>query len=89
MKYYEGTYYNQVIPFQYYNNEVDTGVNVYSFCFKPANEEPSGSINLSYVDDMQLFLKLHTTNPGNIHIYTRNYNILRVMSGQSGIIYLN
>ena len=26
---------------------------------------------------------------GNIHIYTRNYNILRLMSGQSGIIYLN
>ena len=56
---------------------------------QPTQEEPSGSINLSYVDDMQLFLKLHTTNSGNIHIYTRNYNILRVMSGQSGIIYLN
>ena len=89
MKYYEGTYFNQVVPYQHYKNQVDTGVNVYSFCVNPVEENPSGSINLSYVEDMQLFLKLHTTKSGNIHIYTRNYNILRVMSGQSGIIYLN
>ena len=89
MKYYEGIYFNEIIPYQYYNNEVDTGINVYSFSINPTNESPSGSINLSYVNDMQLFLKLHTSVSGNIHVYTRNYNILRVMSGQSGIIYLN
>ena len=89
MKYYEGIYFNEIIPYQYYNNQVDTGVNVYSFSINPTSESPGGSINLSYVNDMQLFLKLHTSVSGNIHIYTRNYNILRVMSGQSGIIYLN
>jgi hypothetical protein len=89
MKYYDGSYYNDVVPYQYYNGEVDVGVNVYSFCLQPAQDYPTGSINLSYVDDMNLFLKLHTMADGNIHIYTRNYNILRLMSGQSGIIYLN
>ena len=38
---------------------------------------------------MNLFIRLHTSADGHIHVYTRNYNILRVMSGQSGIIYLN
>jgi hypothetical protein len=89
MNYYEGTYFNDVVPYQYYKNQVDVGVNVYSFAIHPTNDFPSGSINLSYVEDMNLFIKLHTSSDGNIHIYTRNYNILRVMSGQSGIIYLN
>ena len=89
MKYYDGSYYNDVVPYQYYNGEVDVGVNVYSFCLQPTKEYPSGTINLSYVDDMNLFIRLHTSADGHIHVYTRNYNILRVMSGQSGIIYLN
>ena len=86
--YLDGKYFNNYIPLKYYKNEVDTGVNVYTFGVKPVEYEPSGTINLSYVNEFNLMMKMNVSEEGNVHVYTRNYNILRIMGGQSGLLYL-
>lgn len=86
--YLDGKYFNCYIPAKYYKNSVDTGVNVYTFALNPTAYEPSGSLNMSYVEDFNLFMKMNVSEHGDVHVYTRNYNILRIMGGQAGLLYL-
>ena len=43
---------------------------------------------MSYVEDFNLFMKMNVSEHGDVHVYTRNYNILRIMGGQAGLLYL-
>ena len=39
----EGTYFDQVQPWQHHSRSPDTGVNVYSFALRPEEHQPSGT----------------------------------------------
>ena len=90
----EGSYFDQVQPFQSHTRAPDTGINVYSFALRPEEHQPSGSCNFSRIDNatLQLVLSNSTvsgTNTAKVRVYAVNYNVLRVMSGMGGLAYSN
>ena len=90
----EGTYFDQVQPFQHHTRTPDTGINVYSFALRPEEHQPSGSCNFSRIDNATLQLVLSNAtvsgvNTAKVRVYARNYNVLRIMSGMGGLAYSN
>ena len=101
----EGSYFNFVQPYQHHTNIPSVGINVYSFGLKPEEHQPSGTCNMSRIDNVSLNLKLtkdtfkrDITKPdgenGNkvsakVKVFATNYNVLRIMSGMGGLAYSN
>ena len=90
----EGKYFNLVQPFQHHTNIPAGGINVYSFALNPEDHQPSGSCNMSRIDNATLLLTLSPNTVGNsktakVRIYAVNYNVLRIMSGMGGLAYSN
>jgi hypothetical protein len=90
----EGTYFDLVQPYQHHTRSPDTGINVYSFALRPEEHQPSGTCNMSRIDNATLQLVLSTNAIGGdatakVRVYATNYNVLRVMSGMGGLAYSN
>ena len=86
----KGDYFSLVQPYQHHENTPDVfhkGINVYSFAIKPEEHQPSGTLNMSRIDTA--ILSVGSSVSGNIHIYTTNYNVLRILSGMGGLAYSN
>ncbi len=86
----EGTYFDQVQPWQHHTRSPDTGINVYSFALQPEQHQPSGTCNFSRIDNATLQLVLSNatvaaTATAKVRVYARNYNVLRIMSGMGGL----
>ena len=82
----EGRYFNLVQPYQHHENVPATGINVYSFGLKPEEHQPSGTCNMSRIDNavLQLTLTAQTvqgSRSAKVRVYATNYNVLRIMSG--------
>ncbi len=86
-----GSYFNLVQPYQFHTNIPSTGINVYSFGLKPEEHQPSGTCNMSRIDNATLQLQLTPLAAlgSKIRVYATNYNVLRIMSGMGGLAYSN
>ena len=85
----EGRYFNEVQPYQHHTNIPAVGINVYSFALQPETHQPTGTCNLSRIDNTTLLLTVSnntvgTTNSAQVYVFATNYNVLRVMSGITG-----
>ena len=90
----EGSYFDLVQPYQHHTRNPDAGINVYSFALRPEEHQPSGTCNMSRIDNASLQLVLSTnaiggTATAKVRVYATNYNVLRVMSGMGGLAYSN
>ena len=90
----EGRYFNEVQPYQHHTNGPATGINVYSFALYPEQHQPSGTCNLSRIDNTTLLLTISnnavgTSTSSTVRVYATNYNVLRIMSGMGGLAYSN
>ena len=93
----EGRYFNLVQPYQHHTNVPPCGINVYSFGLRPEEHQPSGTCNMSRIDNatLQLNLTENATKSGTdskscrVRVYATNYNVLRIMSGMGGLAYSN
>ena len=87
----DGRYFNLVQPYQHHENVPSAGINVYSFALKPEEHQPSGTCNMSRIDNATLQLTLTadavggSTKTVKIRVYAVNYNVLRIMSGYNPI----
>jgi hypothetical protein len=88
-----GSYFNLVQPYQHHTNIPARGINVYSFALLPEEHQPSGTCNMSRIDNATLQLTLTSASVANggasIYLYAVNYNVLRIMSGMGGLAYSN
>ena len=100
-----GSYFNLVQPYQHHTNVPATGINVYSFALRPEEHQPSGTCNMSRIDNCTLQLQLTPKSvgmvvgpdpanmtsgmAGKLRVYATNYNVLRIMSGMGGLAYSN
>lgn len=86
-------YFQLVQPYQHHERVPVTdgdasSINVYSFALKPEEHQPSGSCNMSRIDNSTL--KLEGVNPSHmVKVFAVNYNVLRIMSGMGGLAYSN
>ena len=90
----EGSYFNYVQPYQHHTRVPCEGVNVYSFGLKPEEHQPSGTCNMSRIDNATLQLTLTEaavsgSSTCKVRVYATNYNVLRIMSGMGGLAYSN
>ena len=85
-------YFQLVQPYQHHERVPgdDTtlgGINVYSFALKPEEHQPSGTCNMSRIDNATL--NLTGISSSTVKVFAVNYNVLRVMSGMGGLAYSN
>ena len=90
----EGRYFNEVQPYQHHTNGPAVGINVYSFALTPELHQPSGTCNLSRIDNTTLSLTLSPNSVGTgvsstVRVYATNYNVFRIMSGMGGLAFSN
>jgi hypothetical protein len=82
-------YFQYVQPYQHHNRvPTEQGINVYSFALKPEEHQPSGTCNMSRIDNATLNLD-RVSKTSTIKVFAVNYNVLRVMSGMGGLAYSN
>ena len=94
-----GDYFRHVQRYQHHtgSRSVQSGkadaamrpIQCYSFALQPEEHQPSGTCNMSRIDNAVLEIKATTGATGETHIYGMNYNVLRVMSGMGGLAYSN
>ncbi len=97
----DGNYFNYVQPEQHHTRTPCDGVNVYSFALHPEQHQPSGTANLSRIDNTQLCLTMGDSIRSDsdmaldlydgsiLYVYAVNYNVARCLSGMIGIAYAN
>jgi hypothetical protein len=100
----EGNYFNYVQPWQHHTRTPADGVNVYSFALHPEQHQPTGTANMSRIDNTKLNYK--TQDPVRngktstlaqlnyavgtaVWIFATNFNVFRIMSGMGGLAYSN
>jgi hypothetical protein len=74
-------YFNLVQPYQHHTNIPATGIYVYSFGIKPEEHQPSGTANLSRIDNATFQMDFDPTlftdgDTLKLLIYAVNYNVL-------------
>ncbi len=91
------TYFRLVQPYECHTRIPDNFIYLYSFGLRPEEHQPSGTVNMSRIDNAQLKFDLTSANylppiqngwtgeVGRIAIYATNYNVFRVMSGMGGL----
>ena len=65
------------------DSEKYNSIYVYSFALQPEEHQPSGTCNMSRIDNAVLEVS------GSCDVYAVNYNVLRIMSGMGGLAYSN
>jgi len=84
-------YFTQDQIYQNHTHSPESFINVYSFCLHPENQQPSGTANLSRIDNVNLQITCSNVVNFNytalLRIYGVVYNILRVANGISGIVF--
>lgn len=82
---FPGEYFNYLEPYYHHYRGPQVGINNYSFALFPELFQPSGSCNMSKLDDLTLNLKVDSSinnqNTCSIRCYTSSYNVFRCAFG--------
>ena len=82
-------YFNYVQPYQHHTGAPDLGINAYSFALKPEEHQPSGTVNFSRIDNINLDVTPASATDTELHVMAHSYNVFRVASGMGGLAYAN
>jgi hypothetical protein len=84
----EGRWLRTVQPLQHHSSVPLSNIYNYSFALSPESIEPSGSANFSRIDSVDLNLELQAefaSEPAELFVFARSWNILSFSSGLAGI----
>jgi hypothetical protein len=81
-------YWRCVVPYQVHTNVPEYAINVMSFALNPeSSSDPSGSCNLSRIDNIELVLEMQSALEGEsytVFVFSRSWNVLRFREGVAG-----
>jgi hypothetical protein len=85
-EYQSGLFFSEVTPFRYLSGGANRGIPVYSFELHSPNSQPSGSMNSSRINRLQLDVQVNPLPPNSsyiygIDVYVENINFFLVESG--------
>jgi hypothetical protein len=64
----------------------------YSFALKPEEEQPTGTLNASKIDDIAIHMTFPAGQPSayerHVIVYTQNYNVFHVVGGLGGVAFI-
>lgn len=87
----DSEYFSKLQIYQNHRHNSDEGINAYSFALHPEKHQPSGTANLSRIDNVNLKINvipdIDFNYTANLRIYGIVYNILRVSNGISGLVF--
>jgi hypothetical protein len=94
----DSKFFRLVQPYQRHTTiPSDRYIYVYSIALRPEDQQPSGTLNASRIDNLVLQLGLQDPDTGfntsttfgdmSAYIYATNYNILRVIDGYAGLLF--
>lgn len=91
LSYRKSQYFNYVQPYQHFSKNPNEGINVYSFSLFPEEIYPSGTCNMSQIDNISFQISLNTQvsimNPAQFRGYSLGFNILRIINGLGGVVF--
>jgi len=96
-----GRFFGDLQPQMHHSNTPKDGINLYSFAIEPEKLQPTGTSNLSKIENIVLTLWFEdTSNPdgtlpplnvlnldNRLFIFAFSYNVFRVTSGLTGLSY--
>lgn len=87
----DAKYFNQLMPYTYYEGTPTAGVYAYPFALRPGDSiQPSGSCNFSRIDNAQVqFGNLRESAWTTLNMFAVNWNVLRISSGLGGLAFSN
>lgn len=81
-------YYSTRQSYDHHSHTGLSGINLYSYSFYPELvDQPSGALNMTKIDESSIATCSNTDGPAKLYVYAPNYNILRVLSGMSGLAF--
>lgn len=87
-------YYRTVQPYEHHTRIPNRHIYGYSFALYPEDVKPSGSMNMSRIDNVVLNFTFPLTGSGfeydgQVRIYARSLNVCKIVSGMAGKMYAN
>ena len=86
-----GVFFGKLQPYMHHSRTPADGINLYSFAFEPEKHQPTGTSNLSVIENVVLTLwfdsRIIQGDFNKLFIFAFSYNILRIMSGMTGVVY--
>ncbi len=92
----DGSYCNLCVPYKSHTRMPETGKYAYNFALYPEYYQPSGSVNMSKIDDVEIEIILEPEVVTEmreydkllrIGLYASSYNVLRIFSGMAGLAF--
>ena len=88
----DSTFFSLIQPYQHHTSIPKGGIYLYSFSLYPEKFQPSGSCNMSRINNVQLHLNTRKLKNDDLYkydcvVYTTNYNFLRITSGLGGVAF--
>lgn len=95
----DGFFYNYIQSYYYFTNSPPDGVNLYTFALHPTEIQPSGTLNLGFVNSKDLVIQLGKYNnysetyfntlfkSGRIRILALCYNVIKIYQGIASLAY--
>lgn len=84
-------FFGTLQPYRHHSGTGKDGVYVYSFALHPEQFQPSGSVNASRINSMQMALDCKTPDDESytfgLTVYAISHNFLRISSGLAGVVY--
>jgi hypothetical protein len=86
-------YFRITQPYQRHTHIPTPPMNLYIYAFDlhPEDDQPSGSLNASKIDDIVLNLQFNPSYLGYeryVNVYATNYNVLRIVGGLGGLAFI-
>jgi hypothetical protein len=84
-------YFRMIQPYQRHTVVPNNYIYLYSFSLNPEDVQPSGTLNASKIDDINLHLRFAADQVADerfVTVYATNYNILRIVGGLGGVAFI-
>jgi hypothetical protein len=85
-------YFNHVQAYQHFVKTPSEGLNIYSFGLFPKEFQPNGSCNMSYISNVEIQMGMKTIisdmNTAIFCGYSVSYNVLRIIDGLAGLVFI-
>lgn len=82
----DGNFFGLVQPYIHHSATPKDGINLYSFALSPETHQPSGTANLSEIENVILKLIYNNTCDDELYIFALSYTVLRISFGFVGIV---
>lgn len=85
-------YFRIIVPIYSHNSSNSDLIYFYNFALDCDSIQPSGTLNLSKIDDAKINMEFSNKgstgiNAGTVHLMCVNYNFLKIKKGMAGIMY--